>query len=394
MNIDIENLLLDALAGASDRPTPPDDRSGSWRQAVREFAEREIAPYAAQVDADQRLSMSVVRSLLAEGYLGFLVAPEFGGRGGDIVRYGMLCEELGRACSSARTLLTVHDMVAHAIDRWGTSEQKTRWLPSLATGETLAAFCLTEEAAGSNASAIQTTAESVDGGFVLNGTKKWISFGQIAHLLLVFARSENKPTAFLVDTANPGVRRHPVTGMLGLRGAMLAEVVFDNCFVPRDSLLGRTGFGVSHVATSALQLGRYNVACGSVGIGQACIDLCLRHTAERHQFGVPLKEHQLVQRALADMLVEVRSARLVCNQAGYCLAMNRPDALVLTLEAKYVAARAAMHAAQQAVQLHGARGCHDSSAASRYFRDAKIMEIIEGTNEICQIALARNAGTL
>lgn len=393
MNTDIENSFLLALS-SSEKSAAPEDRAGAWRQEVREFANREVAPLAAQTDAQQLLPSSVVQSLRDRGYLGFTVSPQFNGQGGDFIRYGILCEEIGKACSSTRSLLTVHDMVAYAIDRWGNSEQKNQWLPQLARGEKLGAFSISEESVGSHIAAVQTSATQVNGGFIVNGVKKWVTFGQLADLLLVMVRCDDKLTALLVDANAPGLTRRPISGMLGMRGAMLAELVFEDCFVPHENLLARIGFGASHVATSALQLGRYNVACGSVGIGQACIELCCRHTTERHQFGVPLKDHQLVQRALTDMLVEVRAARLVCNQAGYSLATAQPNALVQTFEAKYVASRVAMRAARQAVQLHGAAGCLDSSAVSRLFRDAKVMEIIEGTNEICQVALARHSNVL
>jgi len=393
MSADIENSLLSALS-AADRPEAREDPAGTWRREVREFVASEVAPLAEQIDASQEFPASVIRNLRDRGYLGFLLERQFGGQGGDFIRYGILCEELGRACSSTRSLLTVHDMVAYAIGRWGNPAQKSRWLPSLANGEKLGAFCISEESAGSDTAAIQTSAVPVNGGFVVNGKKKWVTFGQLADLLLVLVRCGDKSAALLVDANTPGLARRPVSGMLGMRGAMLAELAFDDCFVPDANLLARIGFGTSYVATSALQLGRYNVACGSVGIGQACIDLCLGRTSERSQFGAPLQDHQLVQRALTDMLVDVRAARLVCNQAGYSLATAHPNALVQTFEAKYVASRAAMRAAWQAVQLHGAVGCAVGSAASRLFRDAKVMEIIEGTHEICQMTLARNASAL
>jgi alkylation response protein AidB-like acyl-CoA dehydrogenase len=227
--------------------------------------------------------------------------------------------------------------------------------------------------------------------YVLNGQKKWITFGQIAGLYLVFAQHEGKPCAFLVERNTPGLWVEPIFGMLGTRASMLAELHFENCRVPKENLLGRVGFGVSHVALYALDLGRYSVAWGCVGIGQACLDACLKYTSQRKQFGVYLKDHQLIQRMITEMVTQVRAARLLCFQAGYAKQSADPSVFMETAIAKYFASRMATKVSCDAVQVHGANGCSGEYPLQRYIRDARIMEVIEGSTEIQQVAIANYA---
>ncbi len=307
----------------------------------------------------------------------------------DMVTFGLLNEELGRGCSSLRSLLTVHSMVIQAVQRWGRREIKERWLPKLASGEAIGAFALSEPDVGSDASAIQARATATPEGYLLNGRKKWITSGQIADLFLVFARYEERPCAFLVERERAGLTILPLKGLLGLRASMPAELHFQQCLIPKSSLVGGEGFGVSAVAASALDLGRYSVACGCVGLAQACLDAVLSYTENRRQFGVELKEHQLVQQMVTNMLVTVQAARLLCYHAGALKDQGDPRMIMQTWSAKYFASRTAMRAASDAVQLHGANGCSNAYPVQRYFRDAKIMEIIEGSTQIQQVTIAR-----
>lgn len=392
MNTSVENILLKTLG--EGKCVPLHNEAEAWRQSVRDFATEVVKPKAKMIDDGQLLPRTIINALFEKKYLGYLVSGDYGGSAGDYIRYGALCEELGRVCTSTRSLLTVHDMVCHALGRWGSEEQKQKWLPQLVSGALIGAFCLSESEVGSDASSVSTMAVRVNDGYLLTGVKKWITFGQIADLLLVIARYEGKPTAFIVERETAGLSCKPIQGLLGMRGAMLAEIHLDDCFINGENLLGRVGVGVSCVATTALQVGRYNVAFGSVGIGQACLESCAEYAQSRTQFGVPIKKHQLIQRMITDMLVDVRGARLLCNQAGYALAINSPTAMIQVMEAKYVASRAASRAANDAVQLHGANGCSDDFPVSRLFRDAKVMEIIEGSNEINQISIANHSASL
>jgi glutaryl-CoA dehydrogenase (non-decarboxylating) len=367
-------------------------RQRAARQEFRAFVAAAIAPHADRWDREEAIPAELPRQLAARGYLGALLPPEHGGRGLDAITYGLLTEEIGRACSSVRSLLTVHDMVAHAILRWGSRAQRERWLPALARGEVLGALALSEENAGSDAQGVETVAvedADADDGFVLTGRKKWTTFGQLAGLFLVFAQCGGKPTAFLVERGTPGLEVTPIRGMLGTRASMLAGLSLDGCRVPRANLVGRVGFGVSHVAAAALELGRYSVAWGAVGIAQACLDACLAYAGSRRQFGAPIGEHQLVRAMLSDMVTGVRAGRLLCCRAGYLRQAGDPGAFPETMVAKYFCGRLAAQAAADAVQIHGANGCSESFPVARYFRDAKVMEIIEGSNQIQQITISR-----
>ena len=366
-------------------------RQRELRAEARAFAAAEIAPHAARFDRDEAFPRQLVERLAARGYLASTLSAEHGGSGRDMVSYGLLTEEIGRACSSVRSLLTVHDMVAHALERWGSAAQRQCWLPAMARGEVVAALALTEPGAGSDAASIETAAEpaAADGGWELTGRKKWISFGQIADLFLVFAKLDGQAAAFLLERGTPGLSIQPIRGLMGTRAAMLAELELDRCPVPREALVGRPGFGISHVAAAALELGRLSVAWGSVAIGQACLDACRSYAAERRQFGAPIGEHQLVRAMLTDMTTEVRAGRLLCCRASWLKQQRDPGAFMEIMLAKYYCSRMAVRAASDAVQLHGANGVSAEYPVARYLRDAKVMEIIEGSTQIQQITIAR-----
>lgn len=363
------------------------------KSAFRAFADKEIFPYADQFDQEEKIPAELIQKLAQKKYLGAMLPQEVGGLGLDMITVGLLNEEIGRACSSIRSLLTVHGMVSAAILRWGSPHQKETWLPKLASGEIIGAFALSEPQAGSHASAIETTADSCDDVYILNGQKKWITYGQIADLFLLFAQCQGMPSAFLVPRNTPGLTTKPLHGLLGTRASMLAEVHLDACRIPKENLVGGVGFGISAVALSALDLGRYSVAWGCVGIGQACLEASLKYTSERKQFGQYIKEHQLIQQMITNMVTHVKAARLLCYQAGYLKDINDPTATTETLVAKYFASMMASQVASDAVQIHGGNGCGSQYPVQRYFRDAKVMEIIEGSHQMQQIMIAKMAYT-
>jgi glutaryl-CoA dehydrogenase (non-decarboxylating) len=360
------------------------------RAAFRAFAAREVVPFADQHDSDEHMPESLIRKLADTGWLGATVPTQYGGQGMDAMTFGLLCEEIGRASASLLSLLIVHGMVCQSILKWGTRAQQDHWLPKLATGERIGAFGLTEPEYGSDAGSVQTSAVVVDGGYVLTGEKRWISFGQVATLFVVVAQCEGKPSAFLLPRDTPGFATEPIKGMLGFRSAMLAKLKIDGCQIPADHLVGRIGFGFSHVAGSALDHGRYCVAWGCLGLIEACVDASLRYSSERKQFGEFLKGHQLVQQLVADMLTDAKATRLMCYHAAVLKDQGDPSMIMETSTVKYFASRAAARAADSAVQIHGANGCHSAFPVQRYFRDARIMEIIEGSNQIQQIIIAKN----
>jgi glutaryl-CoA dehydrogenase (non-decarboxylating) len=358
------------------------------KAAFRDFVDEHLAPFADEFHRTQSTPPEIVQKLAEQGYLGLSIPEQFGGGGGDLVTLGLLAMELGRGCSSIRSLLTVHSMVAHAILRWGSKEQKETWLPRLARGERIAALALSEPDVGSDANAVKTRIADDGGDLVVNGRKTWITYGQMANLFLVFGRAADGPVAVLIERERAGFASEPIFDMLGIRASMTATLRIEECRVPGANLVGRRGLGISHVAGAALDLGRYTVACGCAGILEACLEASVAYTNTREQFGVLLKEHQLVRRMVSDMVTDHHAARLLCLEAGRLRDMRDPGALAATSIAKYFASTAAMRAASNAVQIHGANGCSASYPLQRYMGDAKIMEIIEGSTQIQQITLA------
>lgn len=354
------------------------------------FARERIAPFADGWERAEAIPRDFIDELGRRGYLGLFLSERIGGLGQNMLTFGLLNEAIGRACSSLRGLLTVHSMVAAALSRWGGSRNRDRWLPSLARGEVIGAFALTEPDSGSDAKNIQTRAERRGEEFVLNGIKKWITFGGIADVFLLIAVSDKGSVALLVERAAPGLEILPVTGMSGTKASMLAELRLHDCRVPVANMLGGQGFGFSAVAMSALEVGRYSVAWGCVGILRACREASLDYARGRKQFGKFLYEHQLICRMLTDMIVDCRAARALCVEAGEAMDAGDPESSTKILAAKYFASRAASRAALDAVQIHGANGCSSEYPVARYLRDAKIMEIIEGSNEMQQIMIAQN----
>jgi alkylation response protein AidB-like acyl-CoA dehydrogenase len=282
-------------------------------------------------------------------------------------------------------------LLSWALQRWGCAEQRERWSADLAAGRVLGAFCLTEPEAGSDATGIRTNAVPNAGGYLLNGAKKWITNGQRADLYLVFARLGSSIAAFLVPRSAPGVGIRPIRDIMGTRGSMLAEVSFSDVQLDGESLLGPSGFTAGMVLTGTLDLGRYSVASGSVGIIQACLDASADYTTRRTVGGAALKDLQLIQAKVTDMVTDVRAARLLVAEAGRLKDAGESATIMATWIAKYFASTAAAKHASEAVQIHVANGMGSDYPVARYYRDAKVMEIIEGSNEIQRITIAAEA---
>ena len=363
----------------------------AYRVDAESFAETYIRPLAARFETDEAIPADLLRECARRGFLGANVDTRYGGSGVDRVRIGLLHYAIGGACSSVRSVLTVHGMVCEALQRWGSSDQRARWLPRLATGDCLAAFALTEPEAGSDAKAIATSAVRSDQSYALTGEKCWVTGGQVADVFLVFAKYEGKDTAFLLDRAASGLTVTPVNGTLGLRAAMLASLTLADCVVPQEHRIGGPGFGIDAIAATALDFGRFTVAWGCVGLANACLEASFRHASRRTQFGKTVGEHQLVSAMLSDMVAGVRAASLVCLHAARLRDRDDSAALLETCVAKYVASRTCARIAADTVQIHGAAGCAAGHEAERWYRDAKIMEIIEGSTQIHQTLIARLA---
>ncbi len=361
------------------------------QEEFHSFATKEIAPYAAKNDLEERTPPELIKKLADSGYLGSMIPKEYGGLDMDMITIGLLNEEVGKACSSVRGLLTVHGMVALAILRWGTKEQREYWLPKMASGKIIGAFGLTEPNVGSDAKSVETTAVYEDGKYILNGHKKWTTMGQIADIFLVFAKCDDKPTAFLVERTSPGFSTKPITDLIGCRASMIAELLLENCSIPEANIVGRIGTGLSHVALNSLDYGRYTVAWGCVGLGQACLEESLEYSRKRKQFGTSLRQNQLIQKMITEMVVDIKAARLLCFNAGYLKDIGDPDTIMETWNAKYFASKMVNKVAYDAVQIHGANGCSRQYPVERYYRDAKINEIIEGTSQMHEVLIATNA---
>lgn len=358
------------------------------RERFRRFVDEHVAPEAGRWDREGRLPPEVIGKLRAERLLGAILPEKVGGGGLDAITYGLLTEQLGRGCSSVRSLLTVHDMVTLAFARWGKSELKEQLLGAMACGEKIGALALSEPGVGSDAANVETRVRLEGEEWVIDGRKKWITYGQIADVFLVLGQSEAGPTALLVPADAPGFSRRPLE-VAGTRASLVAELDFDGCRVPARHLLSREGRGFDLVVTQALDHGRYSVAWGAVGIAQACLEASRDYAAKRHQGGKPIAEHQLIQRMLTDMIVETEAARLLCCRAGHLRETADPLAMAQTMKAKYYASRVATRAANDAVQLHGANGLSPEYPVERYLRDARVTEIIEGSTEIQQTSIPK-----
>jgi hypothetical protein len=365
-------------------------QQAEWQLELRAFVDQHIKPVADQMDAAGRTSNEMISSLAARGYLGLGVPEPYGGGGADAVTLGLLCYEITRGSASLLSLMTVQNMVSLAIAKWGTDQQRDRWLPALARGETIGAFALSEPNTGSDARSVETTAAADGDALVINGRKRWCSFGQTAGLYLVLCQYDGKPTALLVERGTPGLDVRPMDGLLGFRAAMLGELVLTDCRVPATNLVGRPGFGFSHVMGSALDAGRYSIAWGCTGICQECLDLSLDYSSSRVQGGKEIGEHQLIQQMIANMITDTKASYLMCLQSGLLRDAGEPASIMETSTAKYFASRAAVRIASDALQIHGANGCLSDSPVQRHFRDARLMEIIEGSSQIQQIIIARS----
>jgi hypothetical protein len=356
------------------------------------FVSHHVDPFADQWDIDEKLPTALFKQLAVEGILGAAIPDEYGGLNLDPLLFGLLCEELGRGSISLVSMLTVHSMFSHVISRWGTDKQKKTFLPKLAAGKLIGAFALSEPLIGSDPKSIETTAvQNSSGIYLLNGRKKWISCGQIADYFLVFVQVNKKPTAFLLGRDTVGLAIKPIKGMYACRAAMLAELIFTNCKVNEHNIIGRVGFGFSHVANTALDFGRFAIAWSAVGLGQACLNASLDYTNKRKQFGIRIRKHQLIQKMIADMAVNLNAARALCIQAAQLKKAGEPDLIMETSIAKYFSSCMAVKAANDAMQIHGANGYSQEFSVQRYLRDAKVLEVIEGSSQIQQIIISQYA---
>lgn len=364
------------------------------RKTAREFTDREIVPVAGENSANHHFDLDLVGKIADQGYLGAIVPREYGGAGLDYVTYAIICEEIGRGCSAMRTVISVQtSLVCSTILKWGTEEQKSRYLPLLCSGEWLGCFGLTEPGTGSGAANQQTRAvQQDDGSWKINGSKMWISLGNNAKLALVFAQTDPELAhrglaCFLVETDQPGFQPAEIKGKMGLWASDTAEIALDDVTAGPDSMLGEVGDGFK-VAMSALDSGRYSVAAGCVGLCQAALEESIAYAQERTQFDRPIAGFQLVQAMIADMVVRTDAARLLVYRAGAVKDAGRPSTLETSI-AKYNATEAAVWCCDKAIQVHGGAGYSTDHPVERFYRDARVTTIYEGTSQIQQLIIGR-----
>jgi len=363
------------------------------QQTAREFTDREVVPRAGENSRNHHFDLDLVGRIAAQGYLGAIVPEEYGGAGLDYVTYAIVCEEIGRGCSAMRTVISVQtSLVCSTILRWGTEEQKQRYLPKLCSGEWLGCFGLTEPDTGSDAANQKTRATRNGDGWTINGAKMWISMGNHASLALIFAQTDpelgHKGIAcFLVETDQDGYQPQAIHHKMGLRGSDTAEIGLSDVHVEADGMLGEIGDGFK-VAMTSLDSGRYSVAAGCVGICQGCVEHSVAYSKEREQFGRPIASFQLVQAMIADMILQTDAARMLVWRAGYLKDSGKPNTTETSI-AKLYATEAAVECANTAIQVHGGSGYVDDHPVERYFRDVRVTTLYEGTSQIQKLIIGR-----
>ena len=364
------------------------------KKITRQFADEYIAPTARESDEKQELNDNVFQKMKEMNFFGGCIPEEYGGAGlhNDTIGFSIIIEEISRGDAAWGITTAVHNGVAaYPIYKYGTEEQKQKFLIDLAKGNKIGAFCLTEANAGSDAGGVQLTAVKDGDDFILNGTKIFATSGGIAGTLLVVAKTGEKDsrkqmTVFIVDADTPGYSVGVKEDKMGVRASNTSELVFQDVRVPQDNILGNPGEGFK-MAMKILDFGRIGIAAQCVGLGQAALEASIKYANERVQFNKPIGRFQAIQWKIADMAVAIESARLFTYKAAY-LHDNGLDFSMASAMAKLVASEAAMQAAHGAVQIHGGYGLMKAYPVERYFRDAKMGEIYEGTSEIQRLVIA------
>ena len=365
------------------------------RDSVRQFMETEMRPVLRAYEREEKFPEAELRRLGELGCCGMLIPEEWGGAGTDMVTYVVMLEEVARVCASTAITLSVTNSVASVpILKHGTDAQKKKYLPRLARGEILGAFCLTEPAAGSDAAGIQSRAVRDGDSYVINGTKSWVSNGGHTGVYVVFAKTDPEAkhrgiTAFLVEASFPGFRVARYEDKMGLQISKSAEIAFTDCRVPATNRLGEEGQGLK-IALEALDGGRVGVAAQAVGLAQGALEAAAKYAKQRRAFGKTLSEFQAIQWMLADMQTEIEAARGLLHQAAWMRDKNMARAGAFASRAKLYASEMVNRVVYKAVQVHGSLGYSRESDVERYYRDARVISIYEGTSEMQRTVIARD----
>jgi butyryl-CoA dehydrogenase len=357
-----------------------------------EIAQREIAPHIAQWDREHTFPRELYKKLTDAGIMGIIVPEAYGGVGADYVSYALAIEELARVDAGTAVTVSVHSMICSAISRLGSDAQKERWLPQLATGDTIAGFALTESDAGSDAASLRSTARRQDDGYVLNGRKQWCTNGSYCDVVMGMFRTGGPGpkgvSAFLIPRDTSGIVVERITDKLGIRTSNTCDLAFEDAMISGDALLGSEGDGFGGAMT-ALTSGRIGITAQAVGILAACLDESVKFAKERSAFGKPIGAFEGVSFKIAQMAMDLDAARLLLYRAAALADAGRPFTIEAS-KAKLFASTAARKHASEALQIHGGYGYTTEFAVERHYRDAKITEIYEGTSEIQQIIIARS----
>lgn len=359
------------------------------RNTVREFAEAELAPIAADIDREARFPWEVIERMRELNFFGLQAPRELGGAGLDTVSYCIAIEELCRVSAAVGLCITVHNSVAlFPVYLFGTEEQKERLAKPLASGEAIGAFCLTEAGAGSDASAVETTAVRDGDDYIISGAKIFVTNGGVCGQALVFAKTDQGPAVFVIENDRPGYVVGEIEDLCGMRANPVSSLFFEDCRVPAANMLGKPGQGLA-IGLTALDAGRLGIAAQALGIAQAAFEASVKYAKERRQFKQPIAKFQTIQNYLADMATNIDAARLLLHRACGLRDGGKPYSAESAM-AKLFCAQTAMAVADKAVQIHGGYGYSREYDVERFFREAKICEIYEGTNEVQRLVIARS----
>lgn len=376
--------MIDAILNEEER---------MLQNLVRDFAERELMPRSAELDASARFSWENWQGMARLGLPGIGIATAYGGSGGGFRQSSIAISEIARADAAASVTLAAHlGLGTETIARFGNEEQKQQYIPSLASGKGIAAWALTEPGSGSDAAAMATTASRRNGSWILNGSKQFITNAEVAETLVVFASHDRSlgyrgVCAFIVPANTPGMRINPQHNKMGIRASSTCEIVFDNAAIPADNLIGDPGMGFRY-AMDILDSSRISIAAQCVGIGQSAFDEAIRYAQLRQTFGRPLAQHQAIQFKLADMATAIHSARIATMHAATLHDAGQPFINEASM-AKLIASEMCNNVAYEAMQIHGGIGYFKESRIERIFRDARVTTIYEGTSEVQRLIIAR-----
>ena len=364
------------------------------RDTIREFAENKIRPVIMELDESQSFPRELLRELGELGFLGIIFPEEYGGAGLGYVEFEIIIEELARVDPSIALSVAAHNgLCTNHLFRFANEEQKKKYIPDLASGKKIGAWALTEPASGSDAAGLQTVAEKKNDHYILNGTKNFIThgkYGEIAVVMTITDKNEGKKgiSAFILEKGIPGFSAGKKENKLGMRASETSQLIFENCIVPKENLIGEEGMGFIQ-ALQILEGGRISIASLSVGLAQGCLDASIKYSKERKQFGKPISDFQATQFKLAEIQTNIEAARMLTLRAAYLKDKGIPNRKEAAM-AKLFASEIAEKAASEAVQIHGGYGFVKDYPVEKFYRDVKLLTIGEGTSEIQRIVIARD----